>query len=82
MDGSYAEPRFSARRVPGARRHSARTSPSASKTEQALQFQHSLIRAIHEVSLDGILVVNDENLIVSHNKKFLDVWRIPLAHSR
>jgi PAS domain S-box-containing protein len=42
------------------------------------QFQHSLIRAIHQVSLDGILVLNDENVIVSHNKQFLDVWRIPL----
>ncbi len=41
------------------------------------EFQHSLIRAIHEVSLDGILVVNDENLIVSSNKMFLDLWRIP-----
>ncbi len=42
------------------------------------EFQHSLVSAILEVSLDGILVVNDENLIVSSNKKFLDIWRIPL----
>ena len=46
--------------------------------EAALQFHHSLISAILEVSLDGILVVNDENLIVLHNRKFLDVWQIPL----
>ena len=56
----------------------ARTSPNASKTKQAREFQHSLIRAILDVALDGILVVNDENLIVVHNKKFLDVWQIPL----
>ncbi len=43
------------------------------------EFQHSLIRAIIEVSLDGLLVVNDKNHIVSHNKKFLEIWQIPLA---
>jgi len=48
------------------------------QSEQARQFQLSLIRAILEVSLDGILVVNDENLIVAHNKRFLDIWKIPL----
>src|SRR5664279_3657624 len=45
------------------------------KTEQSLQFQNSLIRAIHEVSLDGILVVSDDYLIASHNKKFKEVWQ-------
>jgi PAS domain S-box-containing protein len=40
------------------------------------QFQHSLIRAIHDVSLDGILVVDGAGMVVSHNKKFLDVWGI------
>jgi PAS domain-containing protein len=58
---------------------SVRTSPSAGKPNKALQFQHSLVRAILEVSPDGILVVNDENLIVAHNKRFLDIWQIPLA---
>jgi diguanylate cyclase (GGDEF)-like protein/PAS domain S-box-containing protein len=47
--------------------------------EDALRYQYSLIRAIHEASPDGILVVNDRNVIVSHNQKLLDVWRIPLA---
>jgi PAS domain S-box-containing protein len=47
------------------------------QAEQALQFQNSLIRAIHEVSLDGILVANDERIVVSRNKRFLDVWQIP-----
>ena len=39
-------------------------------------FQHSLISAILDVSLDGILVVNDTGNVVSHNKKFLEVWKI------
>ena len=47
------------------------------QAEEAFRFQNSLIHAIHEVTLDGILVINDENVIVSHNRKFLDVWRMP-----
>ena len=48
------------------------------RNEQAREFQYSLIRAIHEVSLDGILVVNDAGLIVSHNQRFKDIWQFPL----
>jgi PAS domain S-box-containing protein len=29
------------------------------------------------VSLDGILVVNDANFIVSHNQRFKDIWQFP-----
>lgn len=76
---SFAEPRFS----PGGEFlgyvGTSTDITERKEEEQARRFQDSLIRAILELSLDGILVVNDENLIVSHNKKFLDVWRIPLA---
>jgi PAS domain S-box-containing protein len=75
---SYAEPRFS---PDGEFLGHVGLSPDITdrkQDEQARQFSHSLVRAIHEVSLDGILVVNNENLIVSHNKRFLDVWQIPL----
>jgi PAS domain S-box-containing protein len=47
------------------------------RAEQAFQFQHSLIRAIHAVSLDGILVVNEENRIASHNERFKEIWQFP-----
>jgi PAS domain S-box-containing protein len=49
------------------------------RAEQARLFQHSLIRAILDVSPDGILVVNNDHIIESHNKMFLDVWRIPVV---
>ena len=49
------------------------------RAEHALQFQHSLMRAILDASPDGILVVNNESIIESHNKMFLDVWRIPIV---
>jgi len=47
------------------------------QAEQSLQFQHSLIRAIHEVLLDGILVVTEDNHIASHNNRFKEVWQFP-----
>lgn len=47
------------------------------QAERKLQFQHSVIRAIHEVSLDGILVVNNAQCIVSHNQRFKEVWQLP-----
>ena len=46
------------------------------QVEQERRFQNSLIRAIFESSLDGILVVNSEGVVVSHNKRLLDIWRI------
>jgi PAS domain S-box-containing protein len=49
------------------------------QAEQERQFQHSLIRAIYEGSLDGILVVNEKGEIASHNKRFFHVWGIPVT---
>jgi len=48
------------------------------KEQQAREFQHSLMRTIHEVSLSGILVTGNDGNIVSHNQKFFDVWQIPI----
>lgn len=39
-------------------------------------FKRSLIDAIHEASPDGILVVDDKDVIVSHNQRFFDVFSI------
>jgi diguanylate cyclase (GGDEF)-like protein/PAS domain S-box-containing protein len=47
--------------------------------EESRAFHHSLIRAIYEVSLEGILVVNNDAKVVSYNKRFTDVWRISQA---
>jgi PAS domain S-box-containing protein len=47
--------------------------------KHADEVQHSLVRAILEASLDGILVVSDAGVILSHNQKFLDIWQIPPA---
>ncbi|MGA9672077.1 MAG: PAS domain S-box protein [Terracidiphilus sp.] len=49
------------------------------RAKQEREFQHSLIRTIQETSLEGILVVNEEGKIVSHNQRFLEVWQIPFS---
>jgi two-component system sensor histidine kinase/response regulator len=44
-------------------------------------FTNSLIRAIYDVSPDGILVVNDAGRVVSHNKRFLEVWQLRVTRA-
>jgi diguanylate cyclase (GGDEF)-like protein/PAS domain S-box-containing protein len=46
--------------------------------EQARAFHLSLLKAIQDASLDGILVVNNERRVVSYNKQFLDIWQVSL----
>lgn len=41
------------------------------------QLQNLLIKAIYGVLPDGILVVDDQGIIVSHNQQFVDMWQIP-----
>ena len=43
---------------------------------QEREFQHSLISAIHDVSLDAIIVVDSAGNIVSHNSRMWEVWGI------
>jgi PAS domain S-box-containing protein len=74
---SYAEPRFSSDGEFLGLVGISRDITERKQNEQSLQFQHSIIRAIHEVSLDGILVVNKAQCIVSHNQRFKEVWQLP-----
>jgi diguanylate cyclase (GGDEF)-like protein len=41
------------------------------------ELQHALVNAIIDASPDGILVVDENAKIVSHNQKFVEIWRIP-----
>jgi PAS domain S-box-containing protein len=75
--GSHAEPRFSP-----SGEYMGHIGLSADITdrklnEQAREFQHSLIRTIQEVGLDGILVVDNEGHVLSHNERLFEVWQIP-----
>lgn len=40
------------------------------------EFEHSLITAIYEASPDGILVVDDREMIVAHNQRLFEVFGI------
>lgn len=47
------------------------------ESEEKLEKSLSLLRATLESTADGILVVDKDGAIVSFNKKFVDMWRIP-----
>jgi diguanylate cyclase (GGDEF)-like protein/PAS domain S-box-containing protein len=49
------------------------------QTEDDLEKSLSLLQATLESSHDGIVVVNRAGRIVSHNQRFLDMWRLPAA---
>jgi PAS domain S-box-containing protein len=47
------------------------------REEKEREFELTLMQSIHDETLEGILVVNSEGIIVSHNRRFLEIWRIP-----
>jgi PAS domain S-box-containing protein len=47
------------------------------QTEAALMYHNILLSTQQEVSFDGILVVDENNRIVSSNSRFADMWGVP-----
>ena len=43
------------------------------------RFQGALVRALYDVSTDAILVVDQNDMIISINRQFLELWRIPAS---
>ena len=41
-----------------------------------IELQNLLVRTINEASPEGILLVDDKGIVVSHNRRFLEVWRL------
>lgn len=55
--------------------------PQRKRAAEAREFQHSLIEAIHTVSLDGILVVDENEMIVSCNRRFGELCGLTLPET-
>src|ERR1035438_71462 len=49
------------------------------KAEKDLRHSASLLEATLEATADGILVVDLQGKIISHNQRFMDLWQIPPA---
>jgi PAS domain S-box-containing protein len=72
--GSRAEPRFSSNGEYLGHIGLSADITDRIKTEQSRQFELSLNRAIHDETLEGILVVNSAEEIVWRNNRFLEIW--------
>src|SRR5262249_54465361 len=54
-----------------------RTVKPTEGAEEAILRANSLLRATLESTADGILVINRAGRIVSYNRRFFQMWRIP-----
>jgi two-component system, sensor histidine kinase and response regulator len=47
------------------------------QVEEGIESTLSLLKATLEATADGVLVVDNDGAIVSYNRKFADMWRVP-----
>ena len=47
------------------------------RAEEELERSLSILRATLDSSADGVLVVDDNGRVISFNRRFLDMWKIP-----
>jgi diguanylate cyclase (GGDEF)-like protein/PAS domain S-box-containing protein len=50
---------------------------SESNAQQDLLFKNIILATQQEVSPDAILMVNEQGRIVSHNRRFQEMWKVP-----
>jgi len=47
------------------------------RAEKDLKFQNVLLSTQNETTIDGILVVDETNTVISYNQRLIDLWGIP-----
>ena len=47
------------------------------RADEELRFRNIILSTQQEASIDGILVVDGNNSIISYNKRFIEIWEIP-----
>jgi PAS domain S-box-containing protein len=48
-------------------------------SERALQRSHALLTAQQEAALDGILLIDEHQNVISYNRRFTEIWDLPAA---
>ncbi len=51
------------------------------QVEQTRQFELSLLRSIQDETREGILVINEAGIVVSHNRRFVEIWGISVPNA-
>jgi len=47
------------------------------RTQEEIEFKNTILQTQQETSLDAILVVDENEQIISYNQQFIDLWRLP-----
>lgn len=47
------------------------------KSSEDLEFKNTILQTQQETSLDGILVVDEYQKIISYNQRFVELWQLP-----
>jgi PAS domain S-box-containing protein len=48
------------------------------RMEEELRFRNVILSTQQEASIDGLLVVDEDNNIVSYNRRFVQMWNVPI----